>query len=59
MKRFDVRELEHRHHSLDTQIHELDRRGSHMSPEDRQRALELKKQRLATKDQLYAIRGRT
>ena len=58
MKRFDVRELESRHHHLDRQIHELDRRGSHMSPEDRQRAVELKKQRLATKDQLYAMRSR-
>jgi len=58
MKHLDPRELELRHHSLDTQIHELDRRGSHMSPEDRLRALELKKHRLATKDQLYAMRGR-
>jgi len=58
MKRIDIRELEIRHHALDTQIHELDRRGVHMSPHERFRAAELKKQRLATKDMLYAIRGR-
>jgi len=58
MKRIDPRELELRHHHLDAQIHELDRRGSHLSEEDRMRALELKKQRLATKDQLYAMRSR-
>ena len=58
MKPIDERELERRHHSLESQIHELDRRGMHMSPEDRQRALELKKQRLAMKDKLFAIRGR-
>jgi uncharacterized protein YdcH (DUF465 family) len=58
MKRFDVRELELRHSALDFAIHELDRRGSHMTPEERSRALELKKQRLATKDQLYALSRR-
>jgi uncharacterized protein YdcH (DUF465 family) len=58
MKRIDIRDLENRHHALDTQIHELDRRGVHMSPVDRFRAAELKKQRLATKDLLYAMRGR-
>lgn len=58
MKRIDIRDLENRDHTLDTQIHELDRRGVHMSPYDRFRATELKKQRLATKDLLYAMRGR-
>jgi uncharacterized protein YdcH (DUF465 family) len=55
MKQFDVRDLELRHNALDFAIHELDRRGSHMTPEDRARAFELKKQRLATKDQLYRL----
>ncbi|HEY1691421.1 MAG TPA: YdcH family protein [Polyangiaceae bacterium] len=55
MRRFDVRELELRHHALDFAIHELDRRGDHITPEERNRALELKKQRLATKDALYAL----
>jgi uncharacterized protein YdcH (DUF465 family) len=56
MKPIDMRELERRHHTLDSQIHELDRRGRHMSPDDQKRAVELKKLRLATKDQLYALR---
>ena len=58
MKRYDVRELELRHNALDFAIHELDRRGSHMTPEDRVRATELKKQRLLTKDELYSLRHR-
>jgi uncharacterized protein YdcH (DUF465 family) len=56
MKRIDVRELELRHNALDFAIHELDRRGSHMTPEDRSRVFELKKLRLATKDKLYSLR---
>ena len=55
MKRIDVRELELRHNALDFAIHELDRRGEHMTPTERTRALELKKQRLVTKDALYAL----
>jgi uncharacterized protein YdcH (DUF465 family) len=55
MKFLDVRALELRHRTLDQQIHELDRRGAHMTPEDRERSTELKKRRLATKDQLYAL----
>jgi uncharacterized protein YdcH (DUF465 family) len=58
MKRHDVRELQLRHNALDFAIHELDRRGSHMTPEDRERATQLKKERLATKDQLYALNRR-
>ncbi len=56
MKRIDVRELEFRHHTLDRAIHELDRRGSHMTPEDQTRAVRLKKQRLATKDAIESLR---
>ena len=55
MKHFDVRELELRHDALDFAIHELDRRAEHMTPTDVRRSVELKKQRLATKDQLYAL----
>ncbi len=58
MKRMDIQELELREQSLDFAIHELDRRGGHMTPEDRSKAVELKKQRLATKDQIRALRGR-
>jgi uncharacterized protein YdcH (DUF465 family) len=56
MKRIDVYDLELRHRSLEFAIHELERRGSHMTPEDRSRATELKKQRLAMKDQIYSLR---
>jgi hypothetical protein len=52
----DIRVLELRHRALDRQIHKLDRRGFHMTPEERTRAVELKKRRLATKDALYALR---
>jgi uncharacterized protein YdcH (DUF465 family) len=55
MKHVDVRDLELRHHALDYAIHELDRRGSHMTPAERARVFELKKQRLVTKDQLYLL----
>ncbi len=55
MKRYDVRELQLRHSALDFAIHELDRRGNHMTPEERTRSVELKKQRLATKDALHAL----
>lgn len=58
MKQVDVYELELRHRALDAQIHKLDRRGEHMTPEDRLRASELKKRRLETKDRIYAIRAR-
>jgi hypothetical protein len=57
MKRVDVHELELRHQALDFAIHELDRRGSHMTPEERIKAAELKKERLLTKDQLAALNG--
>jgi hypothetical protein len=56
MKRIDVHELELRSHSLEQAIHELDRRGCHMTPEERLRAAELKRLRLVTKDQLYVLR---
>jgi len=55
MKIHDVHVLELRHRTLDKQIHKLDRRGEHMTPAERERAAELKKRRLATKDQLYAL----
>jgi hypothetical protein len=58
MKRISAPDLERRRHSLDIAIHELDRRGEHMTPEDRLRSTELKKQRLATMDLLDRLRGR-
>jgi uncharacterized protein YdcH (DUF465 family) len=56
MKSIDVHVLELRHRTLDRQIHKLDRRGFRMTPEERERAAELKKRRLAAKDQLYALK---
>jgi len=58
MTRINIRALELRHRTLDHQIHELDRRGIRMTPSERTRAMELKKQRLAAKDQLAALLGR-
>ncbi len=58
MKHVEVFELELRRRTLDDEIHRLDRRGLHMTPADRVRAAELKKRRLATKDQLFSLRGR-
>jgi len=58
MRHISIRELELRGRTLDSEIHRLERRGSHMTPEDRVRASILKKQRLATKDQLFSLRGR-
>jgi uncharacterized protein YdcH (DUF465 family) len=58
MKHVSIRELELRGRTLDNEIHRLERRGAHMTPEDRVRASILKKQRLATKDQLFSLRGR-
>jgi uncharacterized protein YdcH (DUF465 family) len=55
MKILDVHMLELRHRTLDREIHKLDRRGEHMTPLERERATELKKRRLVTKDQLYAL----
>jgi hypothetical protein len=55
MKILDVQMLELRHRTLDREIHKLDRRGEHMTPLERERSNELKKRRLVTKDQLYAL----
>ena len=58
MKHVNIRELELRGRTLDNEIRRLERRGSHMTPDDRVRATVLKKQRLATKDELFSLRGR-
>jgi hypothetical protein len=58
MKRIDIRELEIRHHLLDREIHELDRRAEHMTPSERFRAAELKRQRVVTKDQIVSLQSR-
>ena len=58
MKHVNIRELELRGRTLDDEIRRLERRGAHMTPDDRVRATVLKKQRLATKDELFSLRGR-
>jgi hypothetical protein len=55
MRQVDVRELERRRKTLEAQIHEIERRGAHMTPEEHMRAAELKKRRLATKDWLSTL----
>ena len=56
MRQIDVRELELRRRTLEAQIHEIERRGMHMTPKEHMRAAELKKRRLMTKDWLYTLR---
>jgi len=55
MRQIDVRELEIRRRTLEEQIHEIERRGIHMTPEEHFRAVQLKKRRLVTKDRLYTL----
>ncbi|MGO9832620.1 MAG: YdcH family protein [Polyangiaceae bacterium] len=55
MKQIDVRELENRRETLEAQIHKIERRGMHMTPEEHLRAAELKKRRLLTKDWLRTL----
>jgi hypothetical protein len=54
--RATVRELEAQSHMLDMQIHKLERRGSHLTPFEHLRAVELKKLRLLAKDRLNELR---
>ena len=48
-------ELERKHKTLDKELHMLERRA-HLTPTEQRQATELKKQKLATKDRIYAIR---
>jgi hypothetical protein len=54
--RTTLRELETQHRALDLEIHKLERRGMHMTPPEVERAVVLKKERLATKDRLIDLR---
>ena len=58
MRISSVTALEAQHRDLDRQIHRLERRGTLLSSPDRDRALQLKRLKLATKDQLTALRKR-
>jgi uncharacterized protein YdcH (DUF465 family) len=50
-------ELEARHRHLHEEVNRLERQ-SYLSPNEQHRVAELKKQKLAAKDQLYAARRR-
>jgi uncharacterized protein YdcH (DUF465 family) len=56
MKRLSLGELEVRTRSLDAEIRRIERRGSHMTPQDLERAAILKRMRLQTKDQLDELK---
>ncbi len=53
--RVTVRDLEAQHREIDRQIKKLNHRGQHMTPPEREMALELKKLRLAAKDRLALV----
>jgi uncharacterized protein YdcH (DUF465 family) len=47
--------LEQRHRALDEQIDRIGRRA-YLTPDEQRQVTDLKKMKLATKDQLYALR---
>jgi hypothetical protein len=53
--RVTVRDLENQHRELERLIKKLNHRGQHMTPPEREMALELKKLRLAAKDRLAVL----
>jgi uncharacterized protein YdcH (DUF465 family) len=53
----NTHELEAEHRKLDKEIRKLERRGARMTPIDQTRVAELKKTKLALKDQLLAKRA--
>jgi len=55
MRTHSITTLEAQHRDLDRQIHRLERRGTLMSPPERDRAVQLKRLKLATKDRLAAL----
>jgi uncharacterized protein YdcH (DUF465 family) len=50
-----AQELEVRHRSLSQEVYRLERRA-YLTPNEQREMTNLKKQKLATKDELYAIR---
>lgn len=53
-----VTDLETQHRTLDKQIRRIERRGALMTPPDQARVSELKKVKLAVRDQLFTIKSR-
>lgn len=50
-----MREVESKHHELAEQVRLLERRA-YLTPDEQRVVSELKKQKLAAKDELYALR---
>lgn len=55
MQNYMAQRLEHTFRTLDARIKKLDRRGSHMTPNDRALATELKRARLAILDRMSSM----
>jgi hypothetical protein len=53
-----VNDLETQHRTLDKQIRRIERRGPLMTLPDQRRVAELKKVKLAVKDQLFTIKSK-
>jgi len=53
-----VNELETQHRTLDKQIRRIERRGPRMTLPDQRQVAELKKVKLALKDQLFTIKSK-
>lgn len=53
-----VTDLETQHRTLDKQIRRIERRGPRMTLPDQRQVAELKKVKLALKDQLFTIKSR-
>lgn len=54
----NAQEIESLHRNLDKEIRKIERRGPRMSPVEQSRIAELKKTKLALKDQLLTLRAR-
>lgn len=53
-----LEELERKHRSLATQVHELERRAF-LTPHEQRRMADLKKMKLMAKDELFALKRGT
>jgi hypothetical protein len=51
-------DLETQHRTLDKEIRRIERRGHLLAPPDQHRVAELKKVKLALKDQLFTIKSK-
>lgn len=56
--RYTLESLEEQHRALKQQIYYLERRA-HLTPTEQREAIDLKKQKLATKDAIHTLRSRS